>query len=110
MDIQETKSTIEHEASANLSAGPAGSDKPLQGKEVTGSTLTQLDELFETSKALTQVLGDAEDRTVLINPPEDISELITSVEESDLGFAKQDGCPGKDRVTSATSESSEGVQ
>jgi hypothetical protein len=82
-----------------LSAGPARFDAVLQGKEAAGSTWTGLDELLETSQALTQVLGDAEDWTIPITPPDDVPELIMSVEESDLCFAKLDGLSGEERVT-----------
>ena len=67
-----------------------------------------MDELSETSEALTQALGDAEDRTTLIIPPDDVLELIMSVEESDLGFAKLDGRSGEERVM--TGEEGTGIR
>jgi hypothetical protein len=63
VDKRETLSSIEHEVSADLLAGPAGSDVILQEKETANSTLTGLDGLLETSEALTKELGDAEDWT-----------------------------------------------
>ena len=108
VDMRETKFLIEHEASLDLSAGPAGFDAVLQGREAAGCTRTGLDELLETSGALTQVLGDAEDRTIPITPPDDVSELIMSVEESDLGFAKLEGRSGEERVM--TGEEGTGIR
>ena len=67
-----------------------------------------MDELSETSEALTQALGDAEDRTTLIIPPDDVLELIMSVEESDLCFAKLDGRSGEERVM--TGEEGTGIR
>ena len=53
VDTREMLSSTEHEVSADLLAGPAGSDVILQEKEIADSTLTGLDGLLETSEALT---------------------------------------------------------
>ena len=85
--------------SADLLAGPAGSDVILQEKETADSTLTGLDGLLETSEALTQELGDAEDRTKPTIHPDDVPELIVSAEESDLRFTELDGHLKEEGVT-----------
>ncbi len=62
MDARETKLSGKHEASVDLSAGPAGSDVVLQVTEATTDTLTRLDETSETCETLTQIVGDAEEQ------------------------------------------------
>ena len=52
--------------------------------------------------------GDAEDRSIPITPPDDMPELIMSVEESDLCFAKLDGRSGEERVM--TGEEGTGIR
>jgi hypothetical protein len=99
VDKRETLSSTEHEVSADLLAGPAGSDVVLKEKETANSTLTGLDGLLETSEALTQELGDAEDRTKPTIHPDDVPELIVSAEESDLRFAESDGHLKEEPVT-----------
>ena len=99
VDTREMLSSTEHEVSADLLAGPAGSDVILQEKEIADSTLTGLDGLLETSEALTQELGDAEDRTKPTIHPDDVPELIVSAEESDLRFAESDGHLKEEPVT-----------
>jgi hypothetical protein len=98
-DIRGTLFSIEQEVSADLLAGPAGSDVTLQEKETADSTLTGLDGLLETSEALTQELGDAEDWTKPTIHPDDVPVLILSAEESDLCFTELDGHLKEERVT-----------
>ena len=99
MDVRETMLATEHEAGEDLSTGPSGSDVVLQVTEATTNTLTGLDEILETCETLTQVVGDAEERAEPTFYPDDVPELIMSVEESDLRFAKLDDCLDEDRVT-----------
>jgi hypothetical protein len=94
--LREAKLSVEHEASGDLSIGPAGYDAVLLGTEVVGSTRTGSDEHLETSEALTQAWGDAEIRR--ITSPDDVPEPIMSVEESDPSFANLDGRSGEERV------------
>ena len=94
-DIQGTIFLIEQEVRADLQTGPAGSDVTLQEREAADSTLTGLDGLLETSEALTQELGDAEDWIKPTVHPDDVPMLIVSAEESDLYFAKLDGHLGE---------------
>ena len=85
-DIQGTIFLIEQEVRADLQTGPAGSDVTLQEREAADSTLTGLDGLLETSEALTQELGDAEDWIKPTVHPDDVPILIESAEESDLNW------------------------
>ena len=98
-DTRETLSSTKHEVSVDLLAGPAGSDVILQEEEIADSTLTGLDGLLETSEALTQELGYAEDRTKPTIHPDDVPELIVATEESDLRFAGSDGHLKEEQVT-----------
>jgi hypothetical protein len=96
VDTRETKISGTH---VDLSTDHAGSDTALRGREAVGSTRTGLVGLLETSEALTQDVGVAEDRTIPMTPPDDVPELIVSSEESDSSFAKPDGHLKEEQVT-----------
>jgi hypothetical protein len=99
LEVRETGISLEHEASADPSAGPTGPDVTLQTAETANSTLIGLEELLAASKAPTHVLGDAEDWIESTIHPDDVPGLTMSAEESDLWFADFDDRPNEEWAT-----------
>jgi hypothetical protein len=97
VEVRETSTN--HVAGGDLATGPAGPDVILQVTEATTDTLTSLDETLETCRTLTQVGGDAEEQAEPMFYPDDVPELILSVEASDLRFARPDDRLDEDRET-----------
>ena len=87
-EVRETMLLDEHEASENPHGDPAGTGVVLQGVEAATSTKIMLKQTSETCKTLTKVVVDAAEQTEATFHPDDGSQLVMSLEGSNLNFAK----------------------
>ena len=89
-EVRETRLLTEHNAGVGPCGDPAGTDVVLQGAEAATSAQVRLKRTSKTYETLTQVGVDAEERTKITFHPDDVSQLVVSMEGSDLIFAKPD--------------------
>lgn len=88
MEVRETMLLDEHEASENPHGDPAGTGVGLQGVEAATSTQIRLKHTLEICKTLNKVVVDAAEQTEPTFYPDDVSQLVMSMEGSNLNFPK----------------------